>query len=255
MRPALFLPACPTNMPVRKPKDGPTSPIFFKAYKSGDFRRLSNLFGPVEWAFQRQKFKPDTEIYEWLKKGEVWEVYGFWDREQFDEVRKAMKHDGKLESYITPEGHIASGLLAQMTSLIVKNPASTDARHRIKFIRGLDKLPTVKEAEQYVSSVLNPPLSDDAKRAFMQKLLMDKFIIPEYRTLLMSTGHRDLHEARGRGAPNQWEFVQLSPEQAAAGYYSGGDLLGLLMTRVRARLRNPDDDGGAGRDGEVADGV
>ena len=246
MRPALFLPACPTDarVPVRKPKDGPTGPIFFKAYRSGQFRRLSNLFGPVEWAFQRQKFKPDTEIYEWLKKGEVFERQALWDREQFDEVRKAMKHDGTLKSYITKEGHIASGLLAQMTSLIVKNPASIDARHRIKFIRGLDKLPTVKEAEQYVLSVLNPPLSDDAKQAFMQELLMDKFSIPEYRTLLMSTGHRDLHEGRGRGAPSQWEFVKkkLSPQQVAAGYSRGGDLLGLLMTRVRARSRNPDDD-------------
>ena len=242
MRPALFLPVVPTDMPARKPKDSPNAPIFFKAYKNGEFRRLSNLFGPVEWAFQRQKFKPDTEIFGWLNKGELWERQGLWDSAQFDEVRKAMKHDGKLESYITPEGHIASGLLAQMTSLIVKNPASTDARHRIKFIRGLEKLPTVKEAEEYVASVINPPLSDDAKRLFMEQLLMDKFAIPEYRELLLSTGHRDLHEAKGRGAPNQWEYVELSQAQIDAHYFSGGDLLGLLMTRVRARLRDPGDD-------------
>lgn len=240
MRPALFLPVCPTDMMAQG--GGPNGPIFFKAYKLGEFRRLSNLFGPVEWAFQRQKFKQDTEIFEWLKRGEVWERNGLWDKEQFDEVRKAMKHDGQLKSYITPEGHIASGLLAQMTSRIVKNPGSLDARHRIKFIRGLETLPTVEEAEQYVASVTNPPLSDYAKRAFMEQLLMDKFTIPEYRDLLLSTNTRVLHEGKGRGTPNQWEYVELSPEKAAAGYSSGGDLLGLLMTRVRANLLNPDYD-------------
>jgi predicted NAD-dependent protein-ADP-ribosyltransferase YbiA (DUF1768 family) len=76
----------------------------------------------------------------------------------------------------------------------------------------------------------------------MEQLLMDKFAIPEYRELLLSTGHRDLHEAKGRGAPNQWEYVELSQAQIDAHYFSGGDLLGLLMTRVRARLRDPGDD-------------
>jgi len=239
MRPALFLPACPTDMPVRKPKDGPNGPIFFKAYRAGEFRRLSNLFGPVEWAFQRQKFKQDTAVYDWLNKGEVWERHGLWDPEQFDEVRTAMKAPGKLESYITPEGHIASGILAKRVSAMVTNPTGDASRHVLKFILGLKKLPTPTEAEEYVKSVLNPPLSDQAKELFMEGLLMDKFKIPEYRQLLVSTGTRDLHEQSRGGKPNEWEYYDQPEEKAALGFSNGGDLLGRLMTRVRARLHSP----------------
>lgn len=221
-----------------KEEDGP---IFFKAFKKGAFRKLSNLFGPVEWAFQRQKFKEGTPVFEWLLEGERKARAGEWTIAAFDEARKRMKHDGKLDSYVDVDGAVASGLLAQMTSLMVKNPDSTDARRRLGYIlgraEGSDLVPKDEMLAWHARDV-QPPLSDEAKREFMLTLLRDKYATNcGYRALLLSTGQRPLHEAKGRGQPSVWEFVELSEAQRAKGFSPGGDLLGQLLTIVRAELR------------------
>ena len=218
--------------------------VYFKAYKKGQFRQLSNLFGPVEWEFQAAKFKPGSGVKEWLLANSMKE----WPVEEFDAARKAMKHDGKLESYVAEDGAVASGLLAQMCSLIVRNPTSPDARKRLSFILGNEQtMMPASEAEAWVRDNVNPELSDTNKDALLLELLRKKFAIPKYRLLLLSTGDSVLHEARGRGAPNRYEFHPLTESQRsendslvaegkAPKWSEGGDALGKLMTIVRAEL-------------------
>jgi len=224
----------------KRKRDDEEGPIFFKAFKKGKYRKLSNLFGPVEWAFQRQKFKEGTPVYEWLLEGEHKARSGEWTVAAFDNARKRMKHDGKLESYVDSDGAVASGLLAQMTSLMVKTPESTDARRRLGYILGRaegDDLVSKDEMLTWHSTDVNPPLSDDAKRTFMLELLRDKYTTNSaYREILLSTHQRPLHEAKGRGLPSVWEFMELTDAQRAKGFSPGGDLLGQLLTVVREEL-------------------
>ena len=227
---------------ARGDTDG-TGAIYFKAFKKGPYRKLSNLFGPVEWAFQRQKFREGSPVYNWLLEGErkarLGRAEGGWTRAEFDAARLAMKHDGKLESYLDADGAIATGLLAQMTSLMVKNPDSTDARHRLAYILGTPG-PVNKEAMSAWHTVdVNPPLGDDDKYGLMSGLVYDKFTTDDnYKQLLLSTGDRVLHEAKGRGAPGLWEYMELSEAQIAKGFSPGGDWLGKILMSVRSVIRD-----------------
>jgi hypothetical protein len=224
-----------------------TGAIFFKAYRKGQFRQLSNLFGPVEWQFQAAKFKEGSVVREWLLDN----AHKEWSKDEFDAARLRMKHDGKLESYVAEDGFtVASGLLAQMCSLIARNHESVDARHRLAFILGKATIVTTAEAEAWVRDHVNPELIDTAKDELLLRLLREKFAIPKYRELLKSTENTTLHEARGRRAPNRYEFHPLTDAQrrqnealVADGsepkWSEGGDVLGKLMMQVRSELPVP----------------
>ena len=230
--------------PAAKRQKTESGEVYFKAYKKGPFRQLSNLFGTVEWEFQAAKFKPGSGVKEWLLTNAEKE----WSVAEFDATRKIMKHDGKLESYVDVDGTVASGLLAQMCSLIVRNPSSPDARKRLAFILGLKGAGiSATEAETWMRANVNPELSDVDKDALMLNLLRKKFTIPKYQVLLLSTGNRVLHEARGRGAPNRYEFHPLTDAHrienqslvssgSAPKWSEGGDVLGKLMMGVRGEF-------------------
>ena len=226
--------------------------VYFKAYKKGEFRQLSNLFGPVEWKYQAAKFVVGSGVHEWLMNGAAKE----WTEDEFDVARKAMQHDGKLASYVDVEVNggvrtvrgVASGLLAQMCSLIARNPESLDARKRVAFILGLAKAMTIDEQKAWNVQNVLPELDLSLRDEIMLQLLREKYQIPKYRALLLATGERDLHEARGRGAPNRYEFHPLNDiqradnaELEAAGrepkWSEGGNVLGNLITRVRDEIR------------------
>ena len=209
--------------------------IYFKAYKPGRYRELSNLFGPVEWAYQRAKFKEGSLVYSWLTEGEEKSRARTWTRGEFDAARAAMKHTGKSDSYVTPDGYIAAGLLAQFTSQIAKDPTSLLARQRLAHIYG--RKFSEKDAEQWHAQNVNPPLSDEDKYAFMLQLLRDKYSTDEYnRNLLISTGSLTLHEARGRGAPGDWAYQPLTEKGKEKGFDEGKDWLGQLLMKVRGEL-------------------
>ena len=246
MLPALNLkpgePFVDTMMHSAKRQKTDESDLYIKAYKKSPFRQLSNLFGPVEWHFQAAKFKPGSVVREWLEANATRE----WTVKEFDEARVSMRHDGKLESYVAEDGAVASGLLAQMCSLIVRNPTSVDARTRLAFVLGTPRM-SATEAEAWVATHVNAELSDAAKDELLLTLLREKFQIPKYRTLLLRTGTRTLHEARGRGAPNRYEFHPLTEAQrrenaalvasgAEAKWSEGGDVLGKLLAVVRSEL-------------------
>lgn len=211
------------------------SPIMFKAYINGDFRKLSNLFGPVEWKYQQTKFKPGSAVYKYLQEGLEKELNGQWQSNvggDFDTDRKALGHDGKFASYVAPDGTPATGLLAQQTSVIARNPGSDNARKRLTFIRRemgewtAPRYMKTSEVAAWNAANVNAAVDNDTAEKRMLEFLREKYEIPEYARLLLSTGEREIHEApTGRGGrPGLWE-------------YGGGDLLGKLLTQVRAELQ------------------
>lgn len=215
---------------------------------SGQYRLLSNLFGTVEWEYQRSKFKPDCSVYRYLTDGmeraeaETWSPNPDGD---FDVRRKQLGHGGQLKSYTTPGGDVASGLLAQFTSVIAKGELSALGKKRLKIIRELFPGTPEENAmspEVWKSTYVNAPVSEEEGNRIMHECLRRKYAIPKYRDALLSTGTKTLHERPSRGKPSSWEYQELSEEQkqklVAKGIepYEGGDRLGKLMTRVRAEL-------------------
>ena len=221
------------------------SAVTFKASSNGDFRKLSNLFGPVEWLYQQTKFHSESAVFKYLAWGLTLELAGLWSGApggNFDAERIALGHGGLLKSYVAPDGQPASGLLAQHTSLIAKNPKNPEARKRLTHIRRRvgdwdeERTMTQEEMDEWHADNVNDIAPVEQTRALMLQFLREKFSNPAYAHLLRSTGTRDLHERPGRGRPSLWEFVELTDAQRAKGYESGGDLLGILMTQVRAEL-------------------
>ena len=243
MLPLLALPTCDIGAGQKRKRE---DAVYFKAFKGGEYRKLSNLFGPVEWKFQAAKFKVGSGVREWLIENGSKE----WTETEFDVARQAMKASGKLESYIASDGEVAAGLLAQMCSLIVRNPVSPIARARLRYILKMDKTMSEEHAKAWVKDNVMDELSNDDKDKLMLLLLRDKFQIEKYKTLLMKTGDLPLHEsAAGRGAPNRYEFQPLSDKQSyeneelvASGkdpkWSEGGDALGKMMMIVRSEVRS-----------------
>lgn len=216
-------------------------PINFKASINGPFRKLSNLYGPVEWEFQMEKFKPGSEVHEWLSAGLKKEMEGGWSLCEFEAALKGMKHGGKASSYITPDGQIASGLLAQMTSIIAKtkekNPENPLARNRLAHIMGRATIVPTEEAKLWRCENIMPELKGGIggeKWDVMLKLLQKKYDIPQYRDLLLATNDRPLHEIHQRGFPGDWVYFEPNAEQKAKGWLAGGDWLGKLLMEVRS---------------------
>ena len=213
--------------------------IYFKAFRSGEYRKLSNLFGPVEWMYQQAKFKRGSEVYLFLEEGKQKTLQGSFTRQEFAATLIAMGHSGKLESYIDVDGALATGLIAQMTSQIAKVPDSDLARKRLSLIMQRNSKISTSDALAWHAENVHPALNDEEANARMARLLMEKYAIPMYRELLLRSDTRVLHEGKGRGAPNKWEWQEkpLSPDQEARGFTRGGDVLGQLLMQVRQKLQ------------------
>lgn len=233
--------ALPTSGPAKRRK---TDAIFFKAFKNGEFRKLSNLFGPVEWKFQLEKFRVGSGVREWMEE----HAYRQWTAPEFEAELKLLDSTTKAKSYISADGEPAAGIMPKLISLIVRNPSSLDARKRLAYVLKLPRVMTPSEASAWVATNVLPEIPNEAKDALMLNLLREKFKIPKYRQLLLSTGNSALHEAARGGNPNRYEFHPLSDERSlenaaleAAGlalkWSEGGDVLGKLMTMVREELK------------------
>jgi hypothetical protein len=255
----LTLHTMPISAPKRKASEMTPGELYFKAYKSGPFRKLSNLFGPVEWKYQQAKFQKGSAVYDFLEDGLQKTLNGSFRLDEFAAVLKAMGHDGKLESYVDSDGALATGLIAQMTSLIARNPESPLALKRLTYIMKLPKKITQADALDWHGKHVNPALDDEKANELMQGLLVEKYAIPEYADLLRSTGTMELHEAKGRGKPNKWEWQMqlLTQEQEAAGFTRGGDVLGKLLMKVRSNILEAEEraaaEAMAGSDDDVDD--
>jgi len=214
------------------------SDIYFKAYRNGEFRKLSNLFGPVEWMYQQSKFKAGSEVYNFLEQGKQRTLQGSFTPEEFKTILNALGLDVKLKSYTDDDGALATGLIAQTTSQIAKAPDSDLGRKRLSFILGRSVNVSKDEALAWHAQNVNPELGDDDANALMLRILRVKYAIPQYRGLLLRSGTRALHEGKGRGAPNKWEWQNkpLTPQEEAKGFTRGGDVLGKLLMQVREEV-------------------
>ena len=227
-------------------------PWCFKAFQKDPGRYLlSNLAGPVEWAYQRSKFRSAEEVgdekpgvYEWLAEGERMEREGEWTRETFAPISNGLNIATKLnESYVKGDGTVLSGILAQATKVLVLPPApgkkeSPNAVKRLGFIlkREVDE----GELSGWRSKYVKPDTTEQEKIELMTRLFKDKYALgTKYADALLATGDKVLHESAGRGAPSFWEYKELSEATRAAhpDYTFGGDMLGKLLMERRDELR------------------
>jgi len=213
--------------------------IYFKAYTPNQYRRLSNLFGHVEWGFQMVKFKEGCAVWTFMRDKRDWMVDEF--KEMFIRLYKADKTDKSgSNSYIdTKSGEIATGIIPKLLSAIAKprGKSTADARKRLGVILG--KSVTEQELEDWRVENVNPELDTMAKDELMLRLLREKFALPRYKELLLQTGDAALHEQKGRGPPNryEWQKKPLTDAEVEENYTRGGDVLGKLMMQVRSEVR------------------
>lgn len=246
---------------TKKPRTSSMIPstISFKAYFNNEWRELSNLFGSVEWRFQQTKFREGSAVWEWLNQGSQKN----WTFEEFHTVRVSLfenrskkmtdeeylqfvkkrsqswvKFDDPKATDKTPQ-NIAHGVLAQSTSIIVRNldaepSKSLEARRRLNYILGVEGSMDVEDAKEWhsqnVYKLLPQPLYDMAAILMMRKFVRDKFQNDTYRELLLRTEKSVLSEA-ARGNGNLW----------SAGT-DGQEWLGKLLMNIRDELKDPSGD-------------
>lgn len=228
----------PTGAPEKRKRDD--DPIYFKAFMKDSKRcLLSNLFGLVEWKFQQHKFKPNSEVYGWLQAGIEAEKEKSWTPKNFSDACAGMGHTLKAnDSYIKKNGDVASGLLAQLTAIIARNPESKCALKRLRYITNKPAL-TQGDVKVWAEHNVQPLLTEESRISIMKDLIEEKFAALDadenFVKALKSTRNAVLHEQAGRGVPSMWEFRELCPNPKP-GYVTGGDHLGRLLMEVRNEL-------------------
>jgi len=185
-----------------------------KTFKNG-FQGLSNLMGGAEFDYMGARFPQQAmkDLFESLKNC---------DRETFVEWLQILQPgknwtDAKLNYWFTPSGEPIRGILAQLLGSMVRS-------------KGGKLTPTSKRRQKVVCQKLGlatidvaPELSDDDKKALMKECLRKKYSIEPYRSLLLNTGSRELHEKPIRGSGNNWTLP-------------GSDWLGLLLMEIREEI-------------------
>ena len=204
---------------------GSTGPIYFNSKTAGPYALLSNFYGPrkalVEAAYQYAVA---------LQGDSAKKLFRRWTKctkEEFlatlQQLQPAKKNwtDAKL-AYWTRDGEPIRGILFKLAAGAVKAGEVVD-RRRWAVLRAL--APDIAP---------RAPKTIDERAAIMKQCLEKKFQDPVFRALLLSTGDRPLHERpmRGKGDGNAWtHYVDRD------GTVHGGDLLGRLLTQVRAEIR------------------
>ncbi len=83
----------------------------------------------------------------------------------------------------------------------------------------------MKEAGLTIKTLKSVIPQGEASDAAIYRCMQVKYSKPFYRTLLLSTGDRVLHESPMWGNGNEWTFP-------------GGDKLGMMLVRLRSEIRN-----------------
>jgi hypothetical protein len=191
-------------------------PIQFnsKTFKNG-FQGLSNLMGGAEFDYMGARFPQQAmnDLFDTLKTC---------DSETFLEWLQILQPGkkwtpAKLKYWFTTDGEPIRGILAQLLGSMVRHKCgklTPTSKRRQKVVREKLDLPTIDVA---------PELSDDDKKAFMKECLRKKYSIEPYRSLLLNTGSRELHEKPIRGSGNSWTLP-------------GCDWLGQLLMEIREEI-------------------
>lgn len=185
-----------------------------KTFKNG-FQGLSNLMGGAEFDYMGARFPQQDmkDLFESLKSC---------DRETFIKWLQILQPGkkwtpAKLKYWFTPDGEPIRGILAQLLGSMVRRKGgklTPTSKRRQKAVCAKQKLATIE---------VLPELSDDAKQSKMKECLRKKYSMEPYRSLLLSTGSRELHEKPIRGSGNSWTLP-------------GGDWLGQLLMEIREEI-------------------
>ena len=219
--------------------------ICFKAApaKGGDWRPLTNLYGPVEFLYQKEKFRHSSVVHQFLD--EMCATTFEPGDDTFVQLFKGFHPSGNVESYYhTSQGYgkvVLSGILAKLASAIARRDTPsqrTTATKRLNVILKHYDLPPLK-AKQYdvwadANVLPTESLRYAARRlwdAQLKKFNSDGAVC----ALLLATGGARLYEAGSRGKAGPWEYI---PANDANGKPAqGGNIAGLGLERVRAHLR------------------
>jgi predicted NAD-dependent protein-ADP-ribosyltransferase YbiA (DUF1768 family) len=207
--------------------------IYFRAGKPNMHRLLSNLFGHVEWAYQRAKYADGSVLAAYLDAGAVSTM----TVDAFAQDFALLHPRGRAKTY-TDGTIVASGVLAKFTSAIAHG--STVGKKRLEAITGQTFTPA--QFRTWRQANVLPERSDAEKDSLLLALMHQKFAVEPYRTLLLSTHDRVLHEANARAlnvdrytflSENAWVTARATYGEAAA---RGGDRTGQLLMQVRDAL-------------------
>lgn len=185
-----------------------------KTFKNG-FQGLSNLMGGAEFDYMGARFPQQEmkDLFESLKSCDT-ETFLKW----LQILQPGKKWTpAKLKYWFTPDREPIRGILAQLLGSMVRRKAgklTSTSKRRQKTVCAERGLATIE---------VLPELSADDKRRFMKECLRKKYSMEPYRSLLLSTDSRELHEKPIRGSGNSWTLP-------------GGDWLGQLLMEIQEEI-------------------
>ena len=183
--------------------------------KSKSNYQLSNFYGDVEICYMKSRFqnKEIINLFDDFKKC---------DNDKFIYYLKLLQPEKKWSEKklnywfrIDKDGnkYPIRGILAKLLGTSVKD--TPVGKKRLKIVK--DYL-NIKE-----NIKINSELNLEEKKELMVKCLRVKFNQEPYRSILLSTGKQKIHEKPMRGSGDIWT-------------YPGGNLLGLLLEKVRDEI-------------------
>lgn len=180
--------------------------------KSKNYYLLSNFYGGVEIAYMKSRFQ-NPEILQLFDEINTCNVEKFiyylkilqpekkWSDKQLNYWIKT-NSDGTKEPI--------RGILAKLIGSCVKDTST--GKKRLKIIKNLLQI----DGEIKINKELNL----NEKKDFMLQCLKQKYSSEPYKSLLLSTGNKKIHEKPMRGSGDLWT-------------YPGNNLLGTLLEKVR----------------------
>ena len=239
-------------------------------------RLLSNLYGVVEWGYQKKKFAKNSVAHHFLRGGLKKERNGEWSGEMFKKFRLLLEPGQETKESYEYRGRYASGHLAQLMSILVTDDKGKNtATGRLAMLQmrfdgvGVDKfddwwnkieqtsLRDLKDSVENVPRVsvseyrawhqrsIRAELSVEARNAKFLKLLREKFQKdPMFRQVLLSTGTQTLHEKPAEGFKTRASVYQyLTPNKFRLAAIKLGDAAkvdrgGDLMGRLLMQVRD-----------------
>ena len=185
--------------------------ISFNSKSASEFCQLSNFYGGVEANYMKERFL-DPEVKQLIESFETV------NSEQFlyylKELQPQKKNwTTKQEEFWYRHGIPITGILSKLAGGAVKDTPSM--RKRLKILgslAGIDHIPKIKQG-----------LNNDEKLVHMMECLKQKYRDPHFKSLLLLTGNRLLHEKPMRGKGNFWT-------------YPGEDHLGKCLIQIRKNL-------------------
>lgn len=184
--------------------------------KSKNYYQLSNFYGGVEINYMKARFQ-NPEILQLFEELKVCNIDKFIYYLKILQPEKKWS-DKQLNYWIrTNDNDIKEpirGILAKLIGVCVKDTST--GRKRLKIIKKLLQI----DGEIKINKELNL----DEKKEFMLKCLIEKYNSEPYKSLLLSTGNKKIHEKPMRGSGDLWT-------------HPGSNLLGTLLEIVRDEIR------------------